>query len=222
MPPSFCARMATYASWMAYASSRLRGASALGSGAKRSRRWCASKRCFAASWVDMAARGAFPLAPIECLEKRREVGNDVLHVHFDAVHERPALRAIPFEAVVDVARAHLLHHHADRARRALRRMPAARRDQEDLAFADRDVARLSTFDHLEDHVAAQLVEELLVRIVVVVGARIRAADHLHDEVLGLAEHHLIADRRLEKVLMLLDPAREIERAQHRIRRRTSR
>ena len=33
------------------------------------------------------------VAHVELLEERRQIPDDVLHVHFDAVHERPALRA---------------------------------------------------------------------------------------------------------------------------------
>src|SRR3989337_3281440 len=160
MPPSFCARCATKRSWMACASSMVRGASPAGSGAKRSRRSCASNRCFAASWMDMAARGAFPLAPVERLEQRRQVGHDVLHVHFNAMHQRPALRAGPLEAVVDVAGPDLLHHHPDRAGGTLRGMAATPGNQEDLAFADRHVARFAVLEDPQHDVAAQLVEDI--------------------------------------------------------------
>src|SRR5918999_103282 len=129
MPPSFCARSATNASWISCASAMVRGASSAGSGAKRSRRSCESKRCFAA-WVNMAARRALALALVESCESRWQVGDDVLHVHLDAVHERPAFRAIPLEAIIDVLRAHLLNHQADRAGGALRRMAAAARGRQ--------------------------------------------------------------------------------------------
>ena len=89
-------------------------------------------------------------------------------------------------------------------------MPAAAGDEQDLALADGDVARLPILNHLENHVSAQLVEEFLVRVVMVVGARVRPADHLDDQVLGLAKDDLVADRRLEQMGVLVDPALEVE------------
>src|SRR4029453_13125349 len=125
-----------------------------GSGSKRSRRSCASNRCLAASeagvtrflpspWMDVPALRALALAVVELVEERRQVGDDVLHVHFDAMHEHPALRAIPLESVVDVEGPDFLHHHADGSGATLRRMAQVTRDQQDLAFPDRDVARLA-------------------------------------------------------------------------------
>src|SRR5215831_19439617 len=85
-------------------------------------------------------------------------------------------------------------------------MAHMRRQQKNVALADRHVVELAAVDHLE------LVEELLDRIVVIVGALVRAADHLHSHG-AVLEHLLVADRRLEQVLMLLDPALEVEGVQ---------
>ena len=56
--------------------------------------------------MDLAASAAGARLPvrIELLEQRRQVIHDVLHIHLDAVHERMAARAVPFESVVHVAR----------------------------------------------------------------------------------------------------------------------
>src|SRR5262245_58024786 len=97
---------------MACACSTVAGARSGGSGAKRSRRSCASKRCFAAG-VDMMAGRAFPLAAVESGKKRREIGDDVLYVDLDAVHEAGAFRAVPLEGVVHVVRTDFLDHQAD-------------------------------------------------------------------------------------------------------------
>src|SRR5947208_15924498 len=64
-------------------------------------------------------------------------------------------------------------------------------------------------DHLEHHVALELVEELLDRIDMEVGALVRSADDLHCHV-GVLENLLVADRRLEQVLVLRDPFLEVE------------
>ena len=71
----------------------------------------------------------------------------------------------------------------DRARdRPLRRMPRVGRDEEDLAGADRDIVDAPVLGDLQHHVAAQLVEELLDRIVVKIDALIGAADNHHGHI----------------------------------------
>ena len=86
-----------------------------------------------------------------------------------------------------------------------------RRQQEDLALADRHVIEIAGGGvmHLQQHVAFHLVEEFLDRIVVVVGATVRATDH-GDHQVGVLEHKLIADRRLQEMRVFVDPLREIE------------
>src|ERR1051326_9150352 len=101
----------------------------------------------------MPARRTTALAGVERLEERRQVGYDVLHVHLDAGDARPAARAVPLEGVVHLARAHLLDHQADRARRRLGRVPEVARNEQDLALVDRDVARPAIFYRLEHDVA---------------------------------------------------------------------
>jgi len=86
-------------------------------------------------------------------------------------------------------------------------------DQHYLAFPDRHIARPAVLDDSENDVAAQLIEELLVRVIVVVGPRVRAADDLDDQVLGFREHQLVAHRRLQQVRVLVDPARKVERGE---------
>ena len=88
--------------------------------------------------------------------------------------------------------------------RALRRMAHVRRKQEHVARADGHVARAAVFHEAQHHVAGELVEELLERIVVVIGALVRAADERHDEV-GVFPDLGVAHRRLQEVAVLLDP-----------------
>jgi hypothetical protein len=66
--------------------------------------------------------------------------------------------------------------------------------------------------HVQVHVAFDLVEELLVRVDVKVGALVGAADHHDDEVRSGGKHLLVAHRRLEQVLVFGEPAREAHRA----------
>src|SRR5882724_3893602 len=171
-------------------------------------------RRLAFSRMDVPALRALAAARVERLEERRKIAHDVLHVDFHPMYERPAFRAIPLEGVVDVARTDLLHHQSHRpGLRPLRRMAVMARQQDDLARLHRNLPRAAILDHVEDDVAAQLVEEFLVRVVVVVAALVRTADHLDDQVLGRRKHEPVADRRFQQVRMLVDPAGKIERAE---------
>ena len=69
--------------------------------------------------------------------------------------------------------------------------------QQHLPGADRHIHRAPVLHGLEHHVALELVEELLARIDVVVLAGVRAA-HDHDDEVAVAEHALVAHRRLEQ------------------------
>ena len=122
----------------------------------------------------------------------------------------PQLLAVPLKAV-ELARAPLaLDHEPHRVGAALRRMRHARRQQQDLAFADRHIDAVPVLHGLEQNVALELVEEFLGRIDVIVGARVRAADH-HDDEFAVTENALVADRRLQERAVLLDPALQIKR-----------
>ena len=164
--------------------------------------------------MDGAALFAFArlLVGIERLVERRQVLHEVRDLHLDAMHQRAACEAIPFEGIECVGPCGL-HHQADRAfLRPLRRVGHVRRKQEYLALADRHVVEIAVVHDLEHHVALELVEEFLDRIVVIVRALVRPADDLHGHV-AVLEHLLVADRRLQQVLVLLDPALEVEGVQ---------
>ena len=86
------------------------------------------------------------------------------------------------------------------------------RKQQNLALADRQIDAAAILDGAQEHVALELVEELCARVVVIVLAGIRTADD-HDDELGVLEHLLVPDRRLQQVSVLVDPALEIEGGQ---------
>jgi hypothetical protein len=126
------------------------------------------------------------------------------------MHAGRALRAVPLEAVDRALRPRALDHEAQApGLRALRRVPHGRRQQEDVAFRQVDARVLPAVQQEQVRVAPELPEELLVRIVVEVGALVRPADHRDDEV-GVLPDLLVADRGLEEVGVLLDPALEVE------------
>src|SRR5579863_5752050 len=107
---------------------------------------CASALEFRFAGMKRAAAraGALLLARVESLEQRRQVLNDAFELHFDAMNARMAVRAIPFEGVDHAFRSLAFDDEADAAGdRPLRRMPDMRRQQEDIAGLDRNIARLA-------------------------------------------------------------------------------
>ena len=89
-------------------------------------------------------------------------------------------------------------------------MANMRREQEHLACADRNISDNSLFDHLQHHVPAQLVEELVSGIVVKIGPLVGSADDL-DYHTALIKERLVADRRLEQIPVHVYPAFQIKR-----------
>src|SRR6185503_6127583 len=121
---------------------------------------------FAGMKRSTARAGALLFARVEGFKQRRQVVDDAFELHFDAMNARIAVQAIPFEAVDQPLRPLPLDHKPDAARdRTLRRMPDMRRQQEDIAFADRYIARLPVVEDAQHDIAGKLVEELLQRIV---------------------------------------------------------
>ena len=93
----------------------------------------------------------------------------------------------------------------------------ARRQQEDVAFGDRHLAQLPVLDDLERHVAFELIEQLLVRIDVVVVAQDRPGQDHHHEI-AVAPDRLVQHRRLEEVTVVVHPPHQVERGESAHRR----
>ena len=89
------------------------------------------------------------------------------------------------------------------------------REEEDLALSNGDVEDRPSLRDLEHHVALELVEELLPRVVVEVDPAVRAAHH-HDDHARLLEHELVADGGLEEIAVALDPRLEVEWCERRV------
>ncbi len=89
-------------------------------------------------------------------------------------------------------------------------MRHARRQHEDLALADRDVDELAVLHGLQQHLAFDLVEQLGTVVHVIIAARVRAADDLHDEA-AAGKHFLVADRRFQVLAVVVDPVEQLER-----------
>jgi hypothetical protein len=93
-------------------------------------------------------------------------------------------------------------------------MADMRRQQHDVALVDGHVAGSSLFHHAQGHVAFELIEEFLVRVVVVVRPPVRLA-HNHDDEVGIRLDDGIPDRRFEQIAMILDPVAKVECVQRR-------
>src|SRR5215472_497238 len=93
-------------------------------------------------------------------------------------------------------------------------MPNMRRKQEHLAGADWNISDNTLFDHFQHHVPAQLIEELVSRIVVEIDPLVGSAYDL-DNHTALIKERLVADRRLEQIPIHVYPALEIKRTLHR-------
>src|SRR5262245_6451592 len=107
------------------------------------------------------AAGALLAAGVERVEERRQVLDDALQLHFDAVQKRVAFGAEPLEAVDEAFRPLALDDEADAARhRALRRMADMRRQEEDRTLGDGHVAGPPVLAQAQHHVALELIEEL--------------------------------------------------------------
>src|SRR5438477_12746587 len=94
---------------------------------------------------------ALRLVAVEPLEERRQLRDDVADVDEFLVELRPALLAVPLEAVHLAGLALLLDHEPDGVLRPPRRVRHARRQQEDLPLPDRDVDDLPPVLHLQDY-----------------------------------------------------------------------
>ena len=74
-----------------------------------------------------------------------------------------------------------------------------------------DIFMLSAIHHFENHIALELIEKLFNRIIMKIDPLIGPANHLHDQTIVLRKDHFIANRRLEKLRILIDPRLKIER-----------
>ena len=85
-----------------------------------------------------------------------------------------------------------------------------RRQQEHVAFAQVDPLVAVAVPQQQMGVALELVEKLLQRVVVEVAALVRSADDGDDQV-AVGEHLAVADRRLQQLGVVGQPALEVER-----------
>ncbi|KAG0744044.1 hypothetical protein G6F24_016146 [Rhizopus arrhizus] len=155
------------------------------------------------------AAGSQIQAGVVAREDVGQVGFDVLQREELFVQLVIAALAVPDHAVQLMRQALALDYQADAAGRAPWRVRHLSRQQEDFAGADRNVAHRAILLHLQHHLALQLVEPLRAFVVVVIGARVRPADHHHDEVTVV--DHLVALRGLQQVAVFFDPGVQVDR-----------
>src|SRR5438067_1960471 len=169
--------------------------------------WTSTLRMHVAAF---GARRVLRIPPVAS-EDGRELLHDVGQVERFPVQLVPAAVADPEESVELVGEPAPFQNQTDRVGRALWRVRHARREEEDLAFADGNVARLSVLQDAQHDVAFDLVEELLSLVDVIVAARVRPAHDRHHEIAVAFPDLRVSHRRLEQVAVLVDPAFEVER-----------
>ena len=152
---------------------------------------------------------------VEALEERRQVVHDADQLHLGAMHQVVALQAVPLEGVLLALGSLRLDHQPDASGHGtLRGVPDVCGQEEDVALPDGNVPRrLSRLLHdAQHHVALQLVEELLHRVVMEVGAVVGAAHH-RDHQFSILPNLGVAHGRLESASVLFNPVLKIEGAQ---------
>ena len=92
-------------------------------------------------------------------------------------------------------------------------MPDMRGQQKHRAFLEFHAAGLAALHRVQVRIALELVEEFFVRVVVEIGALVRAADDGDDKI-GIKPDLLVAHRGFEQVLVAFDPLREIDGGEH--------
>src|SRR5215469_5979092 len=148
----------------------------------------------------------------EALEHRRELLLDVGQRKELLVQQLAAALAVPLKTVQLTRTARPFDDQAHGVGGALRGVWQVGRDEQYLAGTNRHIHRPSVLHGPEHHVALELIEEFLPGVDVIVLARVRATDH-HDDEIAVAEHALVAHRRLELRAVLVDPLPEIESVQ---------
>jgi len=120
------------------------------------------------------------------------------------------MRAIPFEAVKHSQGALTFDDETGAVGFwALRGMADVWRQEEDVAFFEVDTFGFAVDPEREPGVAFDLVEEFFQRVVVIIGAMVRAAHNGDDEV-GVLPDLLIANRGFQEMRVVLNPALEIQ------------
>jgi hypothetical protein len=120
-----------------------------------------------------------------------------------------AALAVPEEPVSFVAASLAFDDQAHGIRETLGRVRHVRGQQQDFSCTNGYIHPLPFLHRAQEHVALELMEELLTRVVVVVLARVGAA-HDHDDELARVEDLLVADRWLQVGAMRLDPLLQAE------------
>src|ERR1700691_6147338 len=74
------------------------------------------------AWMNRAAMLTFApaLVRVELCKKRRQILHDALQLHFRAIDQLVAVRAVPFEGIQRALRAGYFNHHPDGFSRPLR------------------------------------------------------------------------------------------------------
>src|SRR5216684_6763465 len=151
------------------------------------------------------------LVRIELFKQRWQIFDDAFQLHFRAIDQLMAVRAIPLEGVQRAFRARHFDDDSDRIRWPLRRMPEVFGQKKYFTLLDwhfqRRLAR--SLHEAECNVPLQLIEELLGGIVMIVAPLVGPA-YNGDHHFAVLPHLRISDGRFELLFVLFYPALKVE------------
>src|SRR6266568_947786 len=125
-----------------------------------------------------------------------------------------AFKTIPLEAVLHASRTGALDHEAQTPGfGSLRRMTYMRRHEEDRAFFQIDASGLAVFHDVDEGVPLHLVEEILVGVVVEIGAAVGPPTIVTMKSVS-SQTCALPTGGFEQVPVLLDPLGEVESLEH--------
>ena len=146
---------------------------------------------------------------VETVKNWWQLTDDIAHIQKLLIQLVIAVVTEPHEAVEFFRQAFAFNDQADRVCKALRRMWNFRWQQQDFAFANRNIHALAILYRLQQHVAFKLVKKFRTFVVVKIFARVGATNN-HDDEVVFVEHLLVTNRRLQQVPVFVNPLLEVE------------
>ena len=145
----------------------------------------------------------------KALEHGRKLGLDIGERKEFLVQQVLAALAVPLQAIELTVAPPPLDHQADRIGESLRRMRYARRQQQDLSRADRQIRDGPVLHHAQHHLALELLKEFLGGIDVEILAAVRASDR-HDDEFAVLVDDFVAHGWSQQVTVAVDPLSQVD------------
>ncbi len=148
---------------------------------------------------------------VKAFENALKLGRDVCQFKIFFVEFFVAVFAEPHQTVFFAVAAFAFDDESDRVCAADGIMRNSRREQENLAFADGNVDGFAVFLDFDENIAFELVEKFLAFVVMIILARIRSADDLHDK-FRVFVNEFVPDGRFQQMSVFVNPLFEVKRS----------